>query len=67
MVSSLCELSLVLDGPGFGEGGRGLPAESAVSSIAVVVDPPLFGQDPRFEQAVEELAVQVLVAEPTWG
>jgi hypothetical protein len=42
-----------------------LSAESAVSSVDVVVDPLALCQHLGFEEAVEELAVQVLVPEPT--
>jgi len=31
----------------------------------VVVDPPVFGQDLGFEEGVEALSVEVLIAHPT--
>jgi hypothetical protein len=42
-----------------------LAAESAVSSVDVVVDPPQLCHHLSLEEAVEELAVQVFIPEPT--
>ena len=58
---------LVHSRPGFhrGDGFRGwrAVAQGTVWSLGVVVFPPLFNQDLRLSQAVEDLTVQQLVPE----
>jgi hypothetical protein len=56
---------LVSGVPGFGKGDRCFPTEYAVPSVEVVVDSPVLCQHLSLEQAVAQLAVQVLVPEPT--
>ena len=47
--------------PGLYELDRREPAVCAVGPAVVVVDAPVLGKDLSLEEAVEELAVQVLV------
>jgi hypothetical protein len=58
LVHEPCEFRFVFDGPGFSESDR-----SCAVSVEVDVDPPLLGQHPRHEQAVEGLAVHVPIAD----
>ena len=44
--------------------GRWAVAQSTVGSFGIVVFPPLFDQDLRLTQAVEDLAVEQFIAEP---
>ena len=58
----LCELWLLLVEPDFDELDWREPPVCAVRPVQVVVDPPVFKEDPGFEQGLEELTVQVLVS-----
>ena len=43
------------------------PVEVRVGSLAVVVDPPVFGDPPRLSQAAEQRLVETFVPEPQVG
>ena len=63
MVQRLCECWLVSGDPFLGELVGCEVAVGAVRSVRVVVDAPVLDEDLGFEQVVELLAVEVLVAE----
>ena len=62
MIHLLCECELLSVEPGLDELDRGKPAVRAVGPVHVVVDAPVLKEDLGFEQGIEALAVEVLVA-----
>ena len=63
MIHLRCESQLVLVDPGFGELGWCSPAMGAVGSVDLLVDSPVLEKHLCLEQSLEELTVQVLVAQ----
>ncbi len=62
LVHRLCECQLLLVEPGLDELCGAESAVGRMGPVQVVVDAPVFEEDPGFDDRVEELAVEALVA-----